>query len=1021
MKVYVSSTFRDLLEYRQKVRDALAELGQSGIAMEAYVAEGKRTVDKCLSDVRECDIYIGLFAWRYGWMPAELNPEQLSITHLEYKQAAESKKQCFVFVLDEQEPWPPGFIDPDRSRITSLRNTASERHGGIPFRNPDDLKARVISALSNWLRSQQSVERPNHTGARIDTKKYFAEMAKRYQRLDLEGLTPPEKEEYLQVTLRSVFVEPDVRADPPPADLPRDVRDRIQQEGEVDPEEFPDELPLEEIRRASDVYYRKSPKHVIDVLTGLQRQPVVILGDPGSGKSTLVKYLTLSMIDPTGDSRLRTTFENFLPILVELRSYVALRAQNTHWKGFLDFIDHLGGTEGFYPDKELLHEYLQEDGKALVVFDGLDEVFNPEERKQVARQIEFFRNVYPRTQIIVTSRIVGYSRKILDDAGFRHFTLQDLGESQVAEFVAKWYQIAFAGKPEEGRKRADRIVEAYRGSPSVRQLAGNPMLLTIMAIIGKHQELPRERWRLYDHAANVLIQHWDVNKYLSEHARSGTAAYISDLRPDAAIDSDDKREMLRRLAFTMQGGKGGLAGNYIHREQLHVEFAQYLKERYDFDAPLAKAIAQLMVLQFRERNFILSLYGANLYGFVHRAFLEFFSATAFLNQFEKTQKLTFEQLTKDVFGAHWQDQSWHEVLRLISGMLDPDFGAKIVHYLAEQQQDPAGQGATPESDKPWNLALSVQCLGELRNLKSAGSAAETVLRQVCAAFDKDMRRRPRLFAFMRDQVVLQAASIRLGWPHNEVLADVLREREAYRFAYIYDHLFGTFIGSVGRGSPFVHHAVLSYAEHERPEQRVLAPFALACGWGEEPGTLPRLRSMADEDQDQTVRYAALYAIYEHYPWHPETLPTLRRHAADGPSSFERVSALTGLAKRFNHDRDVFDLIRGQALRDPDKFPRTAAIKGLGEFFRDRPETLPLLIEIARTDPSPEPRDERYADAYYCREAAMVALAKYWPADPLALESLLDISRTDKVDWMREAATAWLSRITAETTQAAAAF
>lgn len=334
-----------------------------------------------------------------------------------------------------------------------------------------------------------------------------------------------------------------------------------------------------------------------------------------------------------------------------------------------------------------------------------------------------------------------------------------------------------------------------------------------------------------------------------------------------------------------------------------------------------------------------------------------------------------------------------------------------MQYLAEQRGDFAGQGTTPESDKPWNLALAVQCLGELRNLKSAGRPAETVLRRLCAAFDQDMRRTPRLFTFMRDKVVLQAASIRPGWPRSDVLADILREREAYRFAYIYDNLFGTFIGSVGRGSPLVHQAVLSYAEHNRPEHRVLAPFALACGWRDESGTLPRLRLMADQDQDQTVRYAALYALYEHYPRDPKTFPTLRWHAADGPFSFERASALSGLAKHFNHDRNVFDLISRQALRDPDKFPRTAAIKGLGEYFRDEPETLALLVKIAETDPSPEPGDEQYADAYYCREAAMVALARYWPTDPLAVECLRDISRTDKVDWMRGAASTWLSKIT----------
>ena len=171
-----------------------------------------------------------------------------------------------------------------------------------------------------------------------------------------------------------------------------------------------------------------------------------------------------------------------------------------------------------------------------------------------------------------------------------------------------------------------------------------------------------------DHAATVLIQHWDINRFLirAHAARDGCVPHDR-FSADAALDADDKREMLRRLAFRMQAGKGGLAGNYVHRDDLKQEFATYLKERHDFEPILAKSVAEVMLLQFQERNFILSLYGAHLYGFVHRAFLEYFCATAFLDQFEKAQKLSFEALLADVFDAHWSDQSWHEVLRLICG------------------------------------------------------------------------------------------------------------------------------------------------------------------------------------------------------------------------------------------------------------------------------------------------------------------------------------------------------------------
>ena len=203
----------------------------------------------------------------------------------------------------------------------------------------------------------------------------------------------------------------------------------------------------------------------------------------------------------------------------------------------------------------------------MVIFDGLDEIFEPKLRETITNQIVGFTNAYPKACVIVTSRILGYRRKILSDAGFTHFTLQDLDEKQVEAFITKWYQLAMSDRLDEAKERSERILKSFKDSASIRQLAGNPMLLTIMAIIGKHQELPRERWKLYDHAASVLIQHWDVNKHLKDE----------NLEADF-IGEDDKKELLRRLAYRMQSGDGELAGNYIHREGLQDEFENYLKK-----------------------------------------------------------------------------------------------------------------------------------------------------------------------------------------------------------------------------------------------------------------------------------------------------------------------------------------------------------------------------------------------------------------------------------------------------------
>jgi hypothetical protein len=87
-----------------------------------------------------------------------------------------------------------------------------------------------------------------------------------------------------------------------------------------------------------------------------------------------------------------------------------------------------------------------------------------------------------------------------------------------------------------------------------------------------------------------------------------------------------------------------------------------------------------------------------------------------------------------------------------------------------------------------------------------------------------------------------------------------------------------------------------------------------------------------------------------------------------------------------------------------------AIKGLGEFFRRAPETYSTLLRLAREDPSPEPGERKYTDSYYCREAAVEALARHWPQEPATLACLREVARSDEVQWMRELAATRLEKL-----------
>ncbi|HYH85811.1 MAG TPA: DUF4062 domain-containing protein [Pyrinomonadaceae bacterium] len=146
-KVYISSTFLDLKEERLAAAEALRALQHQPIAMEDYVAEDSKPLDKCLEDVRDCDLFVGIYAWRYGFVPAK---QEKSITHLEYEEASKIELPRFIFLLDEGIEWPHYKKDPKPDSIRDLRQTLMNRHTISSFRNCDHLNSRVTASLAKW-------------------------------------------------------------------------------------------------------------------------------------------------------------------------------------------------------------------------------------------------------------------------------------------------------------------------------------------------------------------------------------------------------------------------------------------------------------------------------------------------------------------------------------------------------------------------------------------------------------------------------------------------------------------------------------------------------------------------------------------------------------------------------------------------------------------------------------------------------------------------------------------------------
>jgi parallel beta-helix repeat protein len=147
-RIYISSTYSDLKDARDAVYGVLRKMGHNTIAMEDYVATDQRPLDKCLADVDSCDVYIGIFAWRYGYIPPD---EDRSITELEFRETVRTGKPCLMFLLHEEAPWPRSQIDRDSSRIEGLREELSRDYTVGFFRTADELASLVSVAVGEVL------------------------------------------------------------------------------------------------------------------------------------------------------------------------------------------------------------------------------------------------------------------------------------------------------------------------------------------------------------------------------------------------------------------------------------------------------------------------------------------------------------------------------------------------------------------------------------------------------------------------------------------------------------------------------------------------------------------------------------------------------------------------------------------------------------------------------------------------------------------------------------------------------
>ncbi|TAD95895.1 MAG: NACHT domain-containing protein, partial [Oscillatoriales cyanobacterium] len=717
-------------------------------------------------------------------------------------------------------------------------------------------------------------------------------------------------------------------------------------------------IALENLEKYRHGYFSGPIVSVLDVINDKSNYPyIVILGDPGAGKSTVLQYLALTW----ARSPLNSVTSLPIPLLIELRIYIR-NLESGHCQNFLEFCHK---NSGFICDlnQHQLHEQLKT-GEAVVMFDGLDEIFDSGKREDVITAIHRFTNEYPRVRVIVTSRIIGYKPQRLQDAQFHHFILQDLNPAQIQDFVQRWHDLTFTDVREKVRI-SQRMKKALEYSSTIQDLARNPLLLTIMAILNRSQELPRDRAELYNQASRILLYQWDVERSLIEDSR---------LDPKT-IDAKDKQEMLRRVAWKMQAAPEGLAGNIISAEDLEDILIKYLKDK-DFDQPRNRA--KLIINQLRTRNFILCYLGADSYGFIHRTFLEYFCASQVVNRVQALE-LSLDELKAEVFGPHWDDESWQEVLCLIAGLIAGKLTGELIQFLIEQDG---------EAQKFTNLFLAAKCLDEVRDRKEIAAVDSQLLKHLkeLTKYDLNYYYEPyeedaNLVKEIRTTAV---SAIAFAWKNNPKTLPWLKQR-----AQSDDNsdVRSAAVQELARGwkddpktLPFLKQRAQS---DDNSDVRSAAVQELARGWKDDPETLPFLKQRAQSDDDWAVRSAAVQELARGWKDDPETLPIVKQSAQSDNNWAVRSAAVQELARGWKDDPETLPWLKQLAQSDDNSAVRSEAVQELARGWKDDPETLPILKQSAQSD-----------DNSAVRSAAVQELAREWKNDPETFELLCDIAIND---------------------------